>query len=179
MTRTPWSRSSLSDPVTKALSGALDRVEDALAFVVGMMLLALILVIVYDVVARQVGVTSAPWTVPLAEYYVIYLTFLPAAWILRHNGHVGVEFLAGKLGPGRAAVLSMLTLVIALVACTIAAWYSLALVRDDYTRDVVLTSGGLEAPRWVVRAAIPLGFTLLAAELCRSIARTTARRRAP
>lgn len=165
--------------MTKVLSAALDRVEDALAALVGVMLAVLLLLVVYDVVARQVGWPSAPWTVPLAEYYVIYLTFLPAAWILRQNGHVAVEFLAGKLGPRRAsAALSRVTLLIALAACATAAWYSAALVLDDLQRGIALTSGGLEVPRWAVRAAIPLGFTLLVVELCRSIARGRAPRRA-
>lgn len=164
--------------MTKGLSAALDRVEDALAALVGVALAALLLLVVYDVVARQVSWPSAPWTVPLAEYFVIYLTFLPAAWILRQNGHVAVEFVAGKLDAPRASALSLATLLISLVACATAAWYSAALVLDDLQRGIELTSGGLEVPRWAVRAAIPLGFGLLVVELCRGLVRRGTRRRA-
>lgn len=156
--------------MTKVLSSALDRIEDALAVLVGLMMGLLILAIVYDVLGRQLGFASAPWTVPAAEYFMIYLTFLPAPWILRHNGHVGVEFLAGKLGPRRARVLMRIVLVVALVGVCVATWYSAVLVVEDLERGVDLISGGIEVPRWLVRAALPLGFVLLAVELCRTIA---------
>lgn len=160
--------------MTKVLSNTLDRIEDALAFLVGVMMGLLILVIVYDVLGRQFGFASAPWTVPAAEYFMIYLTFLPAPWILRNNGHVGVEFLAGKLGPRRAAVLMRIVLVVALVGVCIATWYSAILVLEDLERGVDLISGGITVPRWLVRAALPLGFALLALELGRAIARVNA-----
>ncbi|MEX2288974.1 MAG: TRAP transporter small permease [Mycobacteriales bacterium] len=161
------------------LSRGLDRVEDGLAALVGAMLLALILVIVYDVLARQIGIDSAPWTVPLAEYYVICLTFLPAAWILRQNGHVAVDFLGSRIGPHRARLLALATAGVALAACGIAGWYSLSLVLDDYQRAVVLTSGGLSVPRWLTRAAIPIGFFLLSAELVRGLLRAMPRKGVP
>lgn len=164
---------------TRLLSRGLDRLEDGLAALVGVMLLALILVIVYDVVARQIGIDSAPWTVPLAEYYVVCLTFLPAAWILRQNGHVAVDFLDSRIGLRQGRLLRLATAGIALAACGIAGWYSLSLVLDDYQRAVVLNSGGLSVPRWLTRAAIPVGFFLLTAELARGLLRAVPRRGAP
>ena len=160
--------------MTRVLSSSLDRIEDALAAVVGVMMALLIVAIVYDVVGRQFGFASAPWTVPAAEYFMIYLTFLPAPWILRHNGHVGVEFLAGKLGPKRAPIVMRVVLVVALAGVCVAAWYSTVLVLEDLERGVDLLSGGLEVPRWLVRAPLPLGFALLAVELCRTIFRVRA-----
>lgn len=162
--------------VSRLLSRGLDRVEDALAGLVGAMLLALILLIVYDVMARQLGLRSAPWTVPLAEYYVICLTFLPAAWILRQNGHVAVDFLGSRMGPRRTRVLGLFTAAVALTACCVAGWFSLNLVLDDYQRGVVLNSGGLSVSRWVTRAAIPIGFFLLALELSRGMLRAASQK---
>lgn len=162
--------------VSRILSRGLDRVEDALAGLVGVMLLALTTVIVYDVVGRELGLRSAPWTVPLAEYYIICLTFLPAAWILRQNGHVAVDFLASRIGPRRTRLLGLLTAAVALAACCVAAWSSLDLVLDDYQRGVVLNSGGLSVPRWLTRAAIPIGFFLLALELSRGLLRAATRK---
>lgn len=156
----------------RGLSTALDRIEDSLVVIVGLMLGCITLAIIYDVVGRQTGIGSAPWTVPAAEYFMIYLTLFPAPWILRHNGHVGVEFLADKLGPRRAPALMSIVLTVALAAVSIAAWYSTALVLEDLERGVELTSGGMELPRWLVRAALPVGFLLLAVELCRTIAHT-------
>lgn len=160
---------------TSLLSRGLDRVEDALAGLVGAMLLVLILLIVYDVLGRQLGVGSAPWTVPLAEYYVICLTFLPAAWILRQNGHVAVDFVGSRIGPRRTRVLGLFTAAVALAACCVAGWFSLNLVLDDYQRGVVLNSGGLSVSRWLTRAAIPIGFFLLAIEISRGLLRAVTR----
>lgn len=161
--------------VVRSLSRALDRIEDALAIAVGVLMALLILAIVFDVVGRQVGAVSAPWTVPAAEYFMVYLTFLSAPWILRQNGHVSVEFLAARLGPRRGRVVMRVVLTVALVALCIAFWYSAALVLDDLQRGVGLVSGGIDVPRWLVRIAIPIGFALLAIELCRTIARAAHR----
>lgn len=55
----------------------------------------------YDVFARNVFGQSVRWLVDVVEYALFVTSFVAAPWVLRHNGHVRVDFAVEAL-PGRA-----------------------------------------------------------------------------
>jgi TRAP-type C4-dicarboxylate transport system permease small subunit len=157
--------------MSRHLSSAFDWLEDALAAVAGTIFVVLIFAIVYDVVGRRLAPgMSAPWTVEMSEYAMVYLPFLSAPWVLRQKAHVGVDFLVVRLSERGAARWSAGTTVVALAVCALLAWHAFGVVVDDWQRDVQLVKIWT-VPRWVVRAAMPVGFTLLSIELSRTLFR--------
>ena len=78
--------------------GALTRLYDtvivALPAIAGVMLVVSFVLIVYDVLLRNVLLISPPaFSVPSIEYGLLYITMFCGPWLVRTRGHVSVEAL--------------------------------------------------------------------------------------
>ena len=122
----------------------------------------LVVLICYDVLLRYVANETAIWFQEL-EWHLFSLIFLiGAAYTLKHDGHVRVDVLYARLSPrGQAWVNLLGSLLLLLPFCLIMVKTSLGYVEKSF---VIFESspdpGGLPA-RYLIKAAIPLGFTLL------------------
>ncbi len=88
--------------------------------------------------------------------------FLGAPALLKLNEHVRVDVIYGGRAPRTKAWIDLLGMVFVLLpVCAIASWLCIHMVHDAYVQQEVSPSaGGLL--RWPIKAAIPLGFVLLA-----------------
>lgn len=85
--------------------GWFDRLIDALAFIAGLTLCALTVLICVDVFARYFRLFAMPWSLDIAEFALLLVTFFGAPWVLRDNGHIAIDILVDRLsGPARHRV---------------------------------------------------------------------------
>ena len=106
------------------------------------------------------GMSSNAWLE--IQWYLFGAIFLLAAgYTLKHNGHVRIDVIYGRLSERTQAWIDLLgALLFLLPLCGLMVWLALpgfidSLVRGEMSPD----AGGLI--RWPVRLLIPLGFALL------------------
>ena len=107
--------------LTKA-NGAFDRTLDILIWAGAMIFFAVWFVIVLEIVLRYFLNRPLFWVVEVSEYSLLYICFLGAAWLLRREGHVKIDFLANRLQPKNEALLNAITSVLAAMVCLVLVW---------------------------------------------------------
>ncbi|MYG51168.1 MAG: TRAP transporter small permease [Rhodospirillaceae bacterium] len=144
----------------------LDRIEDAMSFGAVLLLVAITLAVCLEVFMRYALNDPLVWVVEFAEYALLYICFLGAAWALREGNHVRVDvFLYAFSQRWRqrfGVVSSVLGLGIALVLLIWgvgATWEKF--VTGAYKPTVV------EFPSWIVLLCIPVGSLILALRFLR------------
>ncbi|MCU0840684.1 MAG: TRAP transporter small permease subunit [Thiobacillaceae bacterium] len=144
---------------------ALSRGIDALNERVGRLAIWLVLVAVLissgNAVSRYgFDLSSNAWLE--IQWYLFALIFLlGAGYTLRHNGHVRIDVIYGRLAPRTQAWIDLAGgLLFLLPMSGLIAWLSWTGFQDAYAiGETSPDAGGLS--RWPIRLAIPLGFALL------------------
>ena len=144
----------------------LDRIEDAMSFGAVLLLVAITLAVCLEVFMRYALNDPLVWVVEFAEYSLLYICFLGAAWALREGNHVRIDiFLSAFSQRWRqrfGVISSLLGLCIALVLLIWGAgatWEKY--VTGAYKPTVV------EFPSWIVLLCIPVGSLMLALRFLR------------
>lgn len=96
------------------------------------------------------------------QWYLFGLIFLlGAGYTLKHNGHVRIDVLYGRLGPRARAWVDLLGgLLFLLPMSGLITWLGWEFFLASYAiGETSPDAGGL--PRWPIKLAVPLGFALL------------------
>jgi len=147
-----------------------DRLINGLAALAGLIIAAAGLLIVYDVIARNLGLQPPASTVALTEYAMLYFTMAAAPYLVRTKGHIVVEVIYQRLPDalqrwlGRAVVT-----LCASVSLIIAALAGMLMIEAVVNAEIEIRS--LDAPRWVLFAPMVAGFLLMAIEFIRLLLR--------
>lgn len=147
-------------------SRAYDAVLYGMAGVAAFLIVAMMAVITFDVVVRNLGFQSSAHFFTFTEYALLIVPCLGAPWLVREKGHIFVEILLMRLGP-RARRRLMRGIGVACIAlCLVLAWYGFKVTLNDFLqaeRDV----RSFDMPRWLVVGWIPLSFLMMAIEFGR------------
>lgn len=147
----------------RTIARAYDGVLTALAVVAGAILASIFIIIIYDVTLRELGFRSPAWTIGACEYALLFSTALGAPWLLHERGHVVVTMVLSNLRGGAKTLAGRSICVLGAGVCLIVAWFALRVMATVQGLEI----RGFEMPRWVVFAALPPGFLLLAIEFMR------------
>jgi len=143
------------------LARAIDRVNETVGRAVVWLVLAATLVSAANAAARYgFNLSSNAWLE--IQWYLFGAIFLLAAgYTLKHNGHVRIDVLYGRLTPRAQAWIDLVgTLGALLPLCAFMVWLSWpGFVESWRSQETSPDAGGLV--RWPVRLLIPLGFALL------------------
>ncbi len=123
---------------------------------------ALVLVICYDVIMRYLF-NSSSVAIYEIEWHIFALIFLlGAAYALKHNRHVRVDVLYSRMSEKVQALINLLlTLCFLMPFCWILITQGIDFVSNSFRlAESSPDPGGLPA-RYLIKAAIPVGFTLL------------------
>jgi len=144
------------------LSRAIDILNERVGRLVQWLVLATALVSAANAGMRySFGMASNAW-LELQWYLFAAIFLLAAGYTLKHNGHVRIDILYGRLSErGRAWIDLVGALVFLLPLCLLLVWFSWPGFADAWQHgEMSPDAGGLL--RWPVRLLIPLGFALLA-----------------
>ena len=136
------------------------RLSAPFGYVSAILVLLMMLTVIYDVVARLAFRAPTLWAIDINEYLLVYLTFIPAAWILLRDGHVKVELVISRLGPRTQRVMGFVTDLMGFSYCVILTWQSW-LVAQDALRGGYQFSTALSMPQFPIFVIIPIGSALL------------------
>lgn len=139
---------------------------DAMAFLAGVMIVALVVIICIEIGARYFFHRPQVWTVEICEYLLFCIAFLGAPWLLKVGGHVNIDIFTssfGSRGQRRWGLFSSATgVVVSLIIC----WTALRVAYENYHSGVVLTKT-IEIPQYPFILLIALGYLLLMVEFLR------------
>ena len=163
------SGSPVADPDALAAETSLaDRMmarANRAAMALGMVaLVAASLVLTSSVVSRYLFKASTDWQDESAVFLLVGVTFLCAASVQRHRGHVGIEALASLLPPAVNRLRRLLVDMASALFCGFFAWKSWTLLREAVV-DHQTTSSSWAPPLWIPYGLMALGMTLLALQI--------------
>lgn len=145
---------------------ALERIEDLMAYMAGILILFMVLSICYEIVLRYFFSKPTLWVVGTVEYIMYCVTFLGTPWLLKRNGHVVIDVGLSMFSERGRVVFNIITSGLCLVSCAIMAWYGVKTTYDLFVRGV-MTAQDPEIPKFALFLFIPLGFFFLIIEFVR------------
>ncbi len=150
----------------RILGKSLDRIEDLFAFLGGVLLVVAVFSVAFQIIARYFFNLSFIWINEVNEYILLYVPFLGAAWLLRHNGHVTVDLVVRVLPPRIKKASNILVAALGAVVSAVLAWYGALVTIEAYTRGTVSTTA-TQIPQVYLLVIIPVGSLLLLLEFIR------------
>ena len=168
--------------MTEKASGWYGRLLAGLAFAGCLLLFAMMMVIVMDVVLRNLAGPGMPrglaWSNEVSELMLYLITVCVAPWLLRQGQHIRVDILLQAL-PGQVAwILEWVGDLIGLACCLFMAWYGAKAALASHASGAVNIKT-LVTPEWWSLAPLPIVFVLLAIEMLFRMARLHAAERGP
>lgn len=143
---------------------AIDGVSEWSGRIVAWLVLTMVLVMVWDVGMRYLFQSGSIKLQELQWHLFALLFLLGAAYTLKHDGHVRVDVLlrSSRIGErGRALVDLFGTLLFLLPFCVLVISGSMPFVENSYRFGESSPDPGGLSHRYLIKAAIPLGFALL------------------
>ncbi|VAW84325.1 TRAP dicarboxylate transporter, DctQ subunit, unknown substrate 6 [hydrothermal vent metagenome] len=142
----------------------IDRISEWSGRAIAWLVLALVLLVCYDVAMRYLW-QSGSIALQELEWHLFALIFLlGAAYTLKHDEHVRVDLLYGsrRFSEKHRAMVNLSGSVLLLIPfCILIIYASWPFVATSYAINEVSSDPGGLSHRFLIKAAIPLGFTLL------------------
>lgn len=131
-------------------------------------LVALLALVAHEVFVRYVLNAPTQFSVEISEYLLVFISFAPAAWILRRDGHVRVHFLLNLLAPRIRAKVEAAGMVLVVGFACVLVWEGGDMALTAWQGDD-RASSLLATPLWIPYSFIPLGgFALAIAALTKA-----------
>ena len=148
------------------LSRGIDRLSGWIGRTLSWVALALVALGVINVIGRylgaQLGMQLSSNALLEAQTQAFDLMFLlGACYLLRHDGHIRIDIIHGRLSPRAQAWIDIVgTLVVLIPFCLLLMWLGVGYAGDAWSRmEVSPNPGGL--PLYPIKTLIPLAFGLL------------------
>ncbi|MFC1972603.1 TRAP transporter small permease [Chloroflexota bacterium] len=150
----------------KRLGASFDRLLTYFS-VVGMSLIAgMMLLVTAKIAMRYFFNSPIVWVIDIAEYAMLFITFLGTAWLLKKEGHVIMDLLLDRLNRKSRHMAVVITSVAAATTCFIITWYGVVVGLDWYNINYFY-QGALDIPAFYLEAVIPVGMLLVAIQFMR------------
>ena len=150
------------------LAAALDRglaiLNRIIVVFAALALIAACAILSYSVLSRALFHAANYWQDEAAVFLLVGATFMTAAYVQQHRGHIGIEAFVGLLSPLANRIRLWIVDVVTFLFCVFFAWKSWTLAHEAYVDGQVSNS------MWSPPLAIPyvlmaLGMTLLCLQL--------------
>lgn len=139
---------------------------DAMAFVAGMMLVALVLIVSVEICARYFFQSPQVWTVEVCEYLLFSIAFFGAPWLLKAGGHVHIDIFTGRFGNKAKQVMGLFSKGAGSCVSVVIVWTALKVAIESYKTGVLLTKT-ISIPQYPFILLIALGYLCLFLEFSR------------
>jgi len=141
-----------------------------MAVFAGVLMVAMMAMITADVVLRNLGTQGSAHFFTFTEYFLLLIPLFGAPWLVREKGHIYIEVLIGALPLAARRALMLAVLVLCTAVCAVLAWYGGDITLQNFLhneKDV----RSFDMPRWILMAAMPLSFGMMASEFLRLLLR--------
>lgn len=148
--------------ILQRVSDQIDNLNETIGKGIAWLNTVLVVLIFYDVVARYLFNATFAAIIEMEWYLFSFIFLIGAAYALKHDRHVRVDvFYTNFTKKQQAWVNLMGTLLFLIPLCIIVIYTSFKFTANSYAMNESSPDpGGLPAT-YIVKAAIPIGFTLL------------------
>ncbi|MDE0341932.1 MAG: TRAP transporter small permease [Deltaproteobacteria bacterium] len=143
------------------LNRAFDLTNRVLGYVSAAFVVVMAVTVLYDVLARMTFAAPTIWVIDINEYLLVYLCFVPAAWILMNDHHVKVEIVTARLSPASQGRLRVVTDFLGFIYCVVLAWQGWLVAWHAFENGYRFSTA-LNLPKFPVLVIIPIGAAWLA-----------------
>ena len=137
-----------------------DKLVNILAVVAGILLVALTILICFDVMARNFRLFSMPWSLDFAQYGLYLITFFGSPWVLRTHGHITIDLVVDRLNSANALVLRRISHCIGAVMSGALFLFTCIVLWRTY-KDGTTVPDTFMFPEWWIYAFAPITFLIL------------------
>ena len=137
-----------------------DRILDVTAAIAASLIVGMMLLVTVEVCLRYFLNRPMVWVITIIQWSLVFMTFLGAAWLLRREGHVIMDFVLNQLSQNSRDRLNAVTSVFCAIVCLVIFWFSLR-VNIDYFQVHYIYQATVELPAFILQAVVPLGSFLL------------------
>ena len=148
------------------MSRIFDRTIGLLAVFAGFLLIFATLSVTVEVIFRYFLNRSIMWVVEVSEYILLWVTFLAAAWVLRHEGHVRMDLLLNRLSSRAQSLLNTITSTIGVFVWLTVVWLGIRVTWRLYETGY-FTPTIMEFPKFIITSVIVVGSLLLSIQFMR------------
>jgi len=149
-----------------------DALIDGFAFIAGLLLVGMMLLVCCSVVMRYILKLPVGWVVEVCEFGLLFITFFGTTWLLKKDGHIKVDLLISVLPPAARKVLFRVTCLMGAAACGFLLWFGAYETWDHFQRSTLVIQT-LETPKWMLLIVIPFGALLLIIQFVRMFFKPT------
>lgn len=149
------------------LSKLFDTVLTVFSYIGIFLILGAFLIVSIDVIVRHFFNKSIYWVFEFTEYIMAVFAFLSAAWVLKKDGHVCLDFVLNMLPPRIQAIINIITSIFGFVISTLIAWFGAINVNFHFVKGTVTMDKAVIMPYWILMIFVPLGFFLLMIQFLR------------
>ena len=151
----------------RRFNGVIDRLNEWVAVGISYFLIALMLVVTYEVVARYVFNRPTIWAYEVSQFLLLLVSALGGAFTLKVGGHVNVDIVFGRLAPKTRAIISLITSLLVFLFLSVLLWQSWDLFFTSFG-DREHSSSLFAPPIYPVKLVMVVGVFLI---LLQAIAR--------
>jgi TRAP-type C4-dicarboxylate transport system permease small subunit len=137
----------------------LDFIYDAAAWLGALAMIGVLLAVLASIISRQLGI-NVPGTDAYAGYSMAAAGFLALAHTLKHNEHIRVTLILGRLQGKAKHRLEMWALTAAVFLAGLFAFYSVRLAWQSHVINDVST-GNDATPLWIPQIGMAVGTVVL------------------
>jgi len=148
----------------------IDRLLDACLWLANALLALLIVIVVADVVMTYFFDSPLKWSIEVSEYALAFIAFLGAGWLMREEGHLRFAVILERFPIRLRSLVELFVSVVGLALSVLIVWAGATASAALFHRGALMESV-LQWPRWILVAAVPFGFAILALQLVRRAAR--------
>lgn len=144
-----------SDPSMK-LKRVFDVTLEALVWVSVALLAMIVLSVAIEVFLRSALNRPQAWVLEFSEYALLFITFLPAAFLVKIDRNITVDIVTGLLNPKTRALLSCVQYVMICIVSFIFVYFGTKVTLDLYQRGIYNPTI-VQVPMAYVLFIIPVG----------------------
>jgi TRAP-type C4-dicarboxylate transport system permease small subunit len=149
---------------------AYDAMLYGMAVFAGMLMATMMAMITADVVLRNLGTQGSAHFFTFTEYFLLLIPLFGAPWLVREKGHIYIEVLTGALPAAVRRPLMLAVVVLCVAVCAVLAGYGGAITLQNFLQNEKDVRS-FDMPRWILMAAMPLSFGMMALEFLRLLLR--------
>ena len=157
---------------------AIDGLVEVIGRAVSWLTLAIVVLMASNVVLRYLFSVGSVWSQELEWHLLAPLIMFGISYALAHGEHVRVDVLYANFSERSKARIDFVSALLSVAISVLFIWVSLKYVAQSYAIDEQSSDPGGLTHRWVLKALIPAGFTLLAVQSVAMAAKQLLRMRA-
>jgi TRAP-type mannitol/chloroaromatic compound transport system permease small subunit len=146
---------------SRGVRGGIERFIEVVGEWTSWISLAIVVLMATNVLLRYAFSIGSVWAQELEWHLLVPLILFGMSYALRHGEHVRVDIVYGRFPTRVKLIVDLVSALLTVAISVLIIWFSINYVQQAYVIDEGSPDPGGLAHRFLLKALIPVGFTLL------------------